>query len=153
MAVEAPVSKFKKNNLLIFMVFALVVGAYCAYDGFFNESFIAEHTDAEGNPTSTLIFNQWAPFVAGPLAIIFAIQYLLIKDKKIVADDEKIDVEGKRQIPYENIEKIDKTHFQDKGYFVVTYAGPSGKSVDYKFNDRRYDKLGLLMDHIVAKIS
>ncbi len=154
MAIEAPISKFKKNNLLIFMVFALVVGVWCAYDGYFNESWIEEHTDAEGNPEAYLTFNRQAPFVAMPIAAALGVYFFIIKDKKIIADDEKIVIDDKKNIPYDSIEKIDKTHFQDKGYFVLTYNDPeSSKQVDQKFSDRRYDNLGLLMDRIVEKIS
>jgi len=45
MAIVAPYSKFKKNNLKIYIVFLLALAAWCAYDGYINEKWIEEHTN------------------------------------------------------------------------------------------------------------
>ena len=52
----APVSKSGKNWLLIYMVGLIVFGVYCIYDGFYNQSFIDEHTGEDGQADSTLYF-------------------------------------------------------------------------------------------------
>jgi hypothetical protein len=56
-------------------------------------------------------------------------------------------------VPYTSIQKIDKTHFSKKGFFVITYTDKGGKEVDRKMSDRKYDNLGPVLDHLVAKIS
>ena len=75
-----------------------------------------------------------------------------IKDKKVVADESSLIV-GKRQIAYDSIEKIDKTHFDSKGYFVVTYKDYQGVDANLTLSDRIYDNLSAILDELVAKIS
>ena len=72
--------------------------------------------------------------------------------KRVVADDEGLKT-GKETIAYDRIEKINKTHFDSKGYFVVTYTDPDGQSKDIKISDRTYDNLPAVLDHLVTKIS
>ena len=120
MAIEAPISKFKKNNIKIFIVILALMAIWFAYDGYFNEEFINEHTKDDG-PDSSLVFNKKAPpFMAGG-AVLLAVYLFTIGGKKIVADENELVISDTRKIAYDTIEKIDKTHFEDKGYFVVTY--------------------------------
>lgn len=153
MAIEAPISKFKKNGLLIYMVVCLAVSAWFAYDGYANKKFIEEHTDEDGKPDSTLVFNQKAPPFGVGLAVLFGVYFLVIKNKKLIAEENDLVISGTDKIPYDSIEKIDKTHFESKGYFVVTYKDGSGKEVDYKISNRTYDNLKSVLDHLVGKMT
>lgn len=152
MAIEAPLSSYKKKNMVIMMVILFGLAVWCIYDGYFNEEFIQEHLDENGNPHGWLVFNKYAPpfLIAG--GIVYVIYYFMVKDKKVAADAEGLKT-GKQMIPYDNIEKIDKTHFDSRGYFVVTYTDAGGQSKDVKFSDRIYDNLGAVLDHLVAKIT
>ena len=151
MEVVAPISKFKMNNLVIFIVAFLGMGGWFAYDGYFNEEYKTEHTLEDGTFDGNLEFNRKAPpfFVAGALAI--GAYFLVIKNKKIVADDEGLVVSGQR-IAYDAVEKLNKTHFEKKGYFILTYKSGEGEK-ELKISDRKYDGLEAVLDVIVAKIS
>ena len=61
MAIEAPVSKYKKNNLRIFIILCIVAAVWFGYDGYFSKKFIEKHQDVQGNPDSTLAFNRKSP--------------------------------------------------------------------------------------------
>ncbi len=153
MAIEAPVSKFRKNGLILWMVVCIGIAIYCAYDGYFNEKFKTKHTNEDGTPKSTLVFNQKAPpyFIVG--AVLFGAYFFIIRNKKMIADEKNLIISDKERIPYDSIQAIDKTHFKSKGRFVITYKGKNGKEVDRKISDRTYDNLAPILDHLVAKIT
>ena len=161
MAIVAPISKFKKNNFKISIALCLAMAVIFAYDGYLSKykwskrySFYQEHVlDNDGKPTPTMNFNRKSPpFFVGAAVLIWA--YLLaIKNKKLIADDNELVFSDKNKIPYDSIEKINKTYFEKKGVFIVTYKNESGKEIDRKLSDRTYDNLGAILDHLVAKIS
>jgi hypothetical protein len=153
MAIEAPISKFKKNNIKIYIVLCIIGAAWFAYDGYLNEDFRKEHTDEDGKPNSTLAFNQKSPpfFVGGALLLV---AYLYaIKNKKLIADDNELIISDRKRIPYDSIQRINKTYFDSKGFFTIIYKNKSGREVSYKLNNRAYDNLSAVLDHIVAEIT
>jgi hypothetical protein len=150
MAIEAPLSNYKKKNILIVAAILIGVGAWFAYDGYKNPEFINKHT-VEGVADSTLNFNRKAPpFMIGA-GILLGVYFFIIKGKKIVADEKEL-IAGNITVGYDTIEKINKTHFDKKGFFVVTYS-QDGQSKELKLSDRTYDNLGAVLDQIVSKIS
>lgn len=152
MAIEAPTSKFKKNNLKIYIALCVGLAIWFAYDGYFNKKFIQKNTDDDGRPNATLVINQKAPpFLIGAAAL-FGVYLFIIKGKKLIADDRELVISPQKKIAYESIEKIDKTYFEKKGFFIVTYKDQNGNEIDFKMSDRKYDNLGLILDHLVAKI-
>ncbi len=153
MAIEATYSKYKKQNFKIGIVLLLALGAYCTYDGYFSERFREKHTTNEGKPNSTLVFNQKAPFFCLGGAVIFAIWLGAVKNRKVVAQSDGIIIDGKEKITYQAIEKIDKTYFESKDYFVITYKDEADKEVKRRLSGRDYDNLGAILDELVAKIS
>ncbi|MBL7185725.1 MAG: hypothetical protein ISS70_05315 [Phycisphaerae bacterium] len=161
MAIEAPISKFKKNNFRISIAACLAMAIIFAYDGYLSKyewsmrhSFYKEQVvDNDGKPTSTMVFNQKSPpFFAGAAVLLWA--YLLaIKNRRLIADENELVFSDTDRIPYDSIERINKTYFDKKGFFVFTYKEKNGKEIDRKLSDRTYDNLGAILDHIVAKIS
>ncbi|OQY06919.1 MAG: hypothetical protein B6I25_02880 [Planctomycetales bacterium 4572_13] len=151
MAIEAPLSSYKKKNMIIMMAILIGLGIWCIYDGYFNESFIQDHLDENGNPKGWLGFNKTAPPYLIGGALVCGVYFLIIKGKKIVADENEL-VCGKVKVAYDAIEKINKTHFDSKGFFVVTYS-QDGQSKELKLSDRIYDNLPAVLDQIVSKIS
>ena len=159
MTVEAPLSKYKKQNYLIMIVLFWGLAVVFAYDGFLSKfewsmrySFYEKHViDNGGKPDSDMVFNQKAAPVLGAAGLAAVIFYFFASKKKIIADDSKLTVNG-FIIEYRNIEKINKTHFDKKGYFIITYTD-NGQSKELKLSDRRYDNMPAVLDHIVAKIS
>jgi len=103
-----------------------------------SEKFIQQHTDEQGNPDSTLLFNRISPpfFVGG--ALLLAVYFCAVRGRKVVAEDDTLVVAGKVKI---------------RGYFIVTYKNESGKEVRRKLTDRSYDNLGPLLEHLVAQIT
>ncbi len=152
MTIEAPLSKYKKTNLKIFIVVLIGLAIWFAYDGYFNKKFEEKHNDSEGNPDSTMVFNRNSPpfFVGG--AVLLGVYLLVIKDRKVIADEKNITV-GKRVFAYDSVQKIDKTHFDSKGYFIVTYKDDAGGRKQLKLSNRTYDNLNAVLDELVAKIT
>ena len=154
MALVAPLSKYKKNTFLVWMVVLAGFGAYCIYDGYYNETFRAKHTGADGKPDATLIWNQkWLPIFCGGSAVLLGAYLLVIRNRKIVADDAGLVINGKINIAYDSIQKIDKTHFDSKGHFTLTYKSADGREINCKITDKDYDGLGPVLNHLVTKIS
>lgn len=153
MAIEAPISKFKKNGLLIYIVVCLAGSAWFAYDGYLNKDFIKKHTDENGKPKSTLVFNQKGPPFGVGIAALLGVYFLVIRNKKIVADENELVIENSKKIAYDSIQSIDKTHFESKGFFVLTHKDESGKETVCKISNRKYDNLSAVLDHLVKKIS
>ena len=153
MAIEAPLSRYKRNNLFIIIAILLVAGGWFAYDGYFNEKFIDEHSDKDGNPDSTLVFNRKSPpiFIAGIL--IVGAYLFTLRGVKIIADDQGLNINGKESIKYDSIQQVSKTHFDSKGFFIITYKNSEGAAVERKISDRTYDNLSEVLDRIVEKIS
>ena len=153
MSVEAPASRFRKNNLKMYIVACILFAAWCAYDGYFNQEWIDDHTDDDGNPEPYLLFNMYAPPVLGVLVLALGGGLLRLGKKKIVADENELIINGSQRISYDSIESVDKTHFESKGYFVITYKGAGPGETDCRISDKSYDNLAPVLEHIVLKIS
>lgn len=153
MAIEAPLSKHKRNNLKIYIVVCLVLAGWFAYDGYISQSFISEHTNEEGNPSAVLVFNQKVPPAFVGVAVLLGGFLYAIRGRKLLADDNELIVPGKERIPYGQIEKIDKTYFADKGFFTIVYKRDNGTETKRRLSDRDYDNLEPILDHLVAKIT
>ena len=66
MALEAPYSKYKKQNYLIAIIVCIVLASWCAYDGYFNQKwidamlrnvFMEQNPERESNYLSSLLLN------------------------------------------------------------------------------------------------
>ncbi len=153
MVIEAPICKFKKTNLKIYIIVLVGIAIWCAYDGYFNDKWIKEHTDADGNPEAYLVVNRKAPpFLIGA-AVLLGAYLFTIRKKKLIADEDKLIIEGKAEIKYDSIEKVDKTNFDAKGFFIITYKDSSDTEKQLKLSSRRYDKLAPVLEKVVDKIS
>ena len=153
MAIEAPVSKFSKNNLKIYMVFAAALLAWCVYDGYFNKTWIEEHTNEDGSSKTYLVANRRAPYLFVPFIGLLAVTLFVIKDKKIVADENELVISDSFKITYDSIQAIDKTLFEKKGQFTIVYNDQNDNEQSYKLSHKKYDNLSAVLDHITAKIS
>jgi hypothetical protein len=153
MAIEAPLSRYKKNNIRILIAVLLGCAVWFAYDGYFNEKFMEKHRDDEGNPDSTLAFNRKAPPVFVGAAVLAAVYLAVVRKKKIVATETELVIDGAERIPYDSIEKIDKTNLERKGYFVITCKDGKGAEFDRRLRDTTYDNLRTVLDYIVARIT
>ncbi len=153
MAIEAPYSKYKKTNLKIGIVFCLALAIWCIYDGYYNDDWIKEHTDADGNPEAYLVFNRQGPYYLFGGAVLLGAYMSLVVKRKVLADENELVIDGKEKIAYDAIKKIDKTYFDKKGYFIIIYEGRNGRQVNRKFSDKNYDNLSVILDLLVAEIS
>ena len=153
MAIEAPISKFKKTNFKIYIVVCIVFAIWFGYDGYFNEKFREKYTDADGNPESTLVFNQKSPPFFIGAAVLLGAYLFAIRNKKVIADEDELIISDKERISYDSIQKIDKTRFDSKGSFLITYKDKDSREVNRKLSDKTYDNLAAILDHLVAKIS
>jgi hypothetical protein len=177
MAIEAPVSKFSRTNLKIYIVVCIAATIWLGYDGYFNKKFIEEHSP-DGKPNGTLIFNQKAPPVFIAVAVLLGIKLYLIRNKKLIADEKDLIFSDKEKIAYDSIEEIDRTHFRPasktkrqfvgdsegeiqetetdsdwRGYFIIRYKDKNNRLVSRKLSDRQYDNLKAILDHLVAEIT
>ena len=151
MAIEAPISRYKKTNFKIYIIVCFVLALWFTYDGYLNQSFIKEHTNEDGTANPTLIFNQKSPPVFAAAAVLLSVYFLSFKNKKLLAAENELILSNKK-IPYDTIQKIDKTHFDSKGRFTITY-NQNNRQYDYTFSSLKYDNLEEILNHLVAKIS
>jgi hypothetical protein len=151
MNIEAPLSKYKKKNLIIWVAVLAGLGTWFWYDGRYNQKFIDKHTVA-GKPDGTLDFNRKVPPFMLIAAVLVGIRFVMIKDKKIVADDKGLNCE-KLTIPYDRMDSIDKTYFDSKGYFIVHYRDPQDQVKQVQLSDRQYDNMPAVLDHLVSKLT
>ena len=152
MAIEAPISKYKKTNLKIYIAVCIGLIAWCLYDGYFNKDFIEKYT-ADGKATGWLVVNRKAPPYIIGVGVLIGVYLFTLRNKKILADENELVISEKKKIPYDSIARIDKTYFDKKGFFVITYKDQGGREVDCKLNNKTYDNLSAILDHLVAKIS
>ena len=159
MALEAPYSKYRKTNFKLLILICIIGGIVFAYDGYFSkyewskrQSFYEKYTK-DGKPSDTMLFNQKFPFLLGAVAIVAVILFIKAKDNKVLAEESDLSIDNKVKISYDAIQKIDKTHFDTKGFFVITYKDGSDKQVDFKISNKKYDNLKPVLEHVVAKIS
>jgi hypothetical protein len=150
MAIEATLSRYKKNNMLMIAGILIAGGVWFYYDGYKNPKFIEKHTKADQSMDHTLIAHRygWPILVAG--GVFTVALFAATRNRKVIADEQQITM-GKTSIPFSAIEKINKTHFDKKGYFIITY-NDGGKSKEVTLSERTYDNLAAVLDHTVAKI-
>jgi hypothetical protein len=151
MSIEAPLSKYKKQNLLLIAAVLAGLGVWFWYDGHYNQTFINKHT-VDGKPDGTLDFNLKSPPFMLIAAALAGIRFWMLKDKKIVANEQGLICE-KLTIPYDRIESIDKTYFDSKGYFIVHYRDEQQAVKTLQISDRQYDNIPAILDHLVSKIT
>jgi len=159
MAIEAPYSKYSKTNFKIGIVLCLGAAIIYAYDGYLSKyewslrrSFYEEHVK-DGKPDFDMAFNQKSPFVFVGLAAVLTAWFWARKNKKVLADENELIISDKERISYDSIQQIDKTYFEKKGFFVITYKDKDGKEVRRALSERTYDNLAAVLEHMVAKIS
>jgi hypothetical protein len=159
MVIEAPVSKFRKNNLKVYIAACIVFAIVFAYDGYLSKyqwahrsSFYEKHVK-DGRPDDTMKFNQIAPILLVALATVLMGRLWTLKDKRLLANENELIISDKEKISYDSIQKIDKTSFDSKGFFIITYKNKDGSEANCKISDRAYDNLAAVLDKLVAKIS
>ena len=91
MAIEAPLSKYKKNNFKIYITVCVVFAIVFAYDGYLSKyqwshrrSFYEKHVK-EGQLDDTMIFNQKAPIFLVAAAAVLTAWLWALKGKKLLA--------------------------------------------------------------------
>lgn len=104
-------------------------------------------------PDETMLFNQISPIFFAAGAVVLGVRFWLRKDTKLVADENELVLANGKKIPYDAIDRIDKTYFDKKGFFTVVYKNQNGREVHRKLNDRDYDNLRSILDHLIAKIT
>ena len=159
MAIEAPISKFRKTNLKIYIGVCIVAAIVFAYDGYLSKyqwsrrhSFYEKHVK-QGQPDDEMIFNRKAPIFLVAVIVLLTARLWTLKDRKLLADESELIISNKKSISYDSIQKIDKTYFGSKGFFIITYKDKSGNEVNRKLSNKTYDNLAAILDHLVAKIS
>ena len=159
MVIEAPISKFKKTNLKIYIGACIVFAVMFAYDGYLSkypwsrrQGFYNKHVK-EGKPDDTMMFQRIAPIFLAALAAGLACCLGAVKNKKIIADENKLAIDEKTEILYDSIEKVDKTRFDSKGFFLITYKDSNDTEKQLKLSNRRYDNLTPVLEKVVDKIS
>lgn len=152
MAVIAPFSKYRKTNYKICIAILVAAAIYFAYDGYYNQKFIDKHS-LTGEPDGTLVFNRKSPpfLLAGGIAL--TVYLFMIKGRKIVAAENELVISEKEKIAYDSIQAIDKSNYESKGVFIITYKDSAGSEFQRKISDKIYDNLDSILDVLVAKIT
>ncbi len=160
MAIVAPMSKFSLKGLKIYMGACIIAAAVLAYDGYLSKyewskrhGFYKEHViDNNGEPDGAMKFNRVMPPILFAGAVLFGIRFAMIRNRKIVVDETGV-VTPKQAIGYDSIEKIDRTNFDSKGYFVITYKNNRGGESVLKLSSKTYDDLQAILNELIAKIT
>ena len=150
--IEAPASRYKKQNFILWAIVLIGLAVWFAHDGYRNQEFIKKHKLEDGSPDATLKFNKYAPPFMIFGGLVMGAMALVTGRKKLIADDQSLQFSD-QTIPYNQIEKVDKTHFDKKGYFVLTWKKDDGSETDIKLSDREYDNMPAVLDRIIEKIS
>jgi hypothetical protein len=153
MAVEAPYSSYRKTNCILYIILLLVLGSWCAYDGYFSEDWIQEHTNADGSPQFYLKFNRQIPYYAGAAVVAIAVFWFSVRSKKVIADENELIISEKEKIPYSSIQQIDKTHFDSRGFFIISYKDKDGRDKLKALSYKKYDNLKAVLELLVSKIT
>jgi hypothetical protein len=152
MAVVAPLAKYKKTNFKIYAGLLLIFAVYFGYDGKYGTKFIAKHT-VNGKPDSSLVFNRTSPpylFAAGIAVLVYA---WIVRNKKIIADDQQLIISETEKISYTAIQSVNKSNYDSKGFFIVDYKDDSGNPQQKKISNRTYDNLDAVLELLVSKIT
>ncbi len=104
-------------------------------------------------PDGVMLFNMISPVVFIAIAVLWSVLYWRSKDDKVVAEETELIIAGKERIPYDAIEKIDKTHYDRKGHFTIIYRSKGGPEARCTLRDRQYDNLGAILDHLISQIT
>jgi hypothetical protein len=99
------------------------------------------------------MFNRVVPVLLLVGAVTLGLRLKNIQKIKVVADENNLIINGAVKIPYSSMQKIDKTSFSSKGYFIISYHDSSGKESSCKISDRKYDNLPVILELLIAKIS
>ena len=160
MSISAKYSSYKLGNLKIAVFVLVVFSVWCAYDGYYNKTFIEKHTEQveleDGTtvekPDHTLIFCQKFPFVGFPLAAIAILSFITKRNKQIVADSDGLILCCGNKIPYNTINEIDHTEYDTKGHFSLKY-NQNDKTKSLKLSDKTWDGLEKVLDELISKMS
>jgi hypothetical protein len=153
MSIEAPCARDKKTNFKIFIAVCVGLALWCIYDGYINEEWIQKHTNEDGSPGTYLVFNRQAPYYFFAAAALLAVYMFFATKRKVVAEENELNINGRERVTYDSIQKINKTYFNKKGYFVITYETEDGRTIERKMSDKEYDNLQAILNHLVEKIS
>ena len=159
--IQAPLSRYKRHNYLILIAIFIACVVIFGYDGYLSkydwshrQAFYKEHvTDNGGVPDTDMKFNLYSPPVFLAAAIVLAVRFFMVRDKNLTADESALHIDNRIDIPYTSIESINKTYFDKKGYFILTYKDAQQKEQQVTLSDRTYDNLPTLLDTLISKIS
>ena len=70
---------------------------FFGYDGYYGKKFIAKHT-VNGKPDSALVFNRESPPYLFAAAVTVAVYAWIVRNKKIIADDQQLIISEKEKI-------------------------------------------------------
>lgn len=107
----------------------------------------------KAGPDGVMLFNRISPVVFLAGAVICGALFWRCKDDKVVAEETELVVAGKTRIPYDAIERIDKTDLDRKGFFTIVYQLDGGPEIRRRLSDRQYDNLRPILDHLIARIT
>lgn len=160
MSIEAPLSKYRRHNWFITIGISFAMAILFGYDGYLSQypwsmrhDFYQEHViDHGGTPDATMGFNKISSPIFAAVGIAASIYYFcFLRSVAVIADSKGLRY-NKITINYDQIDSIDKTHFDSKGTFIV-YYNDGGQKKQLRLNDRGFDNMPAVLDHLVAKIT
>lgn len=153
MDIVGPVSRHKKNSAVLYIAVLVGFGLWCLVDGYFKTSFIDAHTGPDGRPDGTLLFNRIAPGFLFLGAAGLGLWVVSMRKRRVVATDTELVIRDALRIPYDSIQQIDKTLFEKKGFFVVTYRAEGTGDKTVRLDDRDYENLRPILDRLIREIT
>ncbi|MFI4910670.1 MAG: hypothetical protein ACIAQZ_03280 [Sedimentisphaeraceae bacterium JB056] len=152
MNIVAKYSSYRLGNIKIAIGVLIVLSIWCVYDGYHNQKFIDKHTKADGKADHTLIFSQKFPYFGVIATFGFAGAFVKRRRMQLTADDDVLVLSNGKKVPYDNIEEIDHTAFDENGKFSFKYM-ENGQEKSVTLSKKTWDDLEKLLKHLISKIS
>lgn len=131
--VECTARKDPAVNLFIVAAMGIGFGIWCLTDMRPPpESWDLDHI----NEASAYLLNNWGPLLFMPIGLIALIWGILFLRRKLVATAEGIGYEGKQQVPWSRVTRLDASLLRSKNILKLHHGGAKPLTLDsWKLNN------------------
>ena len=131
--VECTAAKDPAVRLFILAAMLMGFGAWCLTDMRPRpETWDLKHV----NEIAAYLLNNWGPLLLVPGGMFVLARAILYLRRKLVATDEGIGYDGKEQVAWSRIHRLDATDLADKGMLRLEYGAAKPLTLDaWKLNN------------------
>ncbi len=127
--VECPASRDPALRRFIVAAILLALGLWCIYDVVTGKyQYVDPGVDI--NAFLKWAFNTFAPIILIPLGLYLVISTWLMLRRVLVADNEGLGYVGKPKIRWDDVERVDASRLQSKGYLYIHHGTDEELTLD-----------------------